>query len=1304
MKMTFRMSRALCLVAATAFAALLFVSPAASQPLARRLSVAPTASAARVSLPGTVSGHIAESTLLGHLSGDVQLTGMSIALKPTAAQGAALDQLLADQQDPSSSRFHQWLTPEEFGLRFGLPDEDLAVVKTWLQARGFTVDSVAPSRNRIVFTGTAANVESTFGTTLQRYQLGDQTFFENSTEAQIPAVLAEVIGGISGLSSYRLEAPLAKHLPKPLSQASPLYTTSSGKTQYLVPWDVRQIFGTNTLISSGYDGTGIKIGVIGQSAVSTTQLTYFQQKTGQAVKLPTMMLVPNTGVSNAISGDEGESELDLEYASGSAPGATVLFIYTGCGTTSSSTTLTSRSCGNVGVFDSLAYAVTYNLAPILTFSYGACEAKLSLTGVSSVEAVLKQANAQGQTFLASSGDTGAACESSSTTVATGGLSVSYPASSVYATGVGGTQLNGSSSSYWSTTNNSFAGSAFGYIPEIAWNDTVLGYGASAATGNVATLAQSGGGASGLFTKPSWQVGRGIPADGKRDVPDVSLPASVSVNGYIVCPGDPTYGATAACSDSTIGFITGGGGLIGGTSAAAPNLAAILAIIEQANGGGALGNVNPNLCALAAGGASTSVFHDITSGNNIVRCQGGTTGCSSTASGTNGTMGYTTGTGYDQVTGLGSVNATALRAGLNPSRLSSTVTLTLSTVTPAVNTAVTFTAKVAGSGATPTGAVVFSVDGTPVGSAVPLASGTAAYSILGFNTTGSHTVSAAYTGDLTYAGSTASSTATATAGKTASWVNITVPNTALAVNTAVVFNAQVTPGATGTVIFSVDGIQVGPAVTLVSWSGSYTYSGFSTAGPHTVLATYSGDSTLDGSSTSSVFTVGTGKLTSSAFMIVPSGITTNSTVRLSASFSGPSVSQVVGGSGLTGTATFSIDGKAVSTAIPLDYIGGVSYVFNGFITGGTHTISVSYSGDATYSPVSTSVTVAVASILNTTSVYVSVSASTPTVGVATNLAAAVVAASNNTPTGTVQFSVDGSVVSSAIALAAVPGASSPSGSATIPYTFTSGGAHTVVAAYSGDALYSAQSGTTTVTASTPVVGGISLGTTPSTLTVAYGSPGQVTVTVLSVNNYVGPVSIVPSITVVSGASFVGCYSVSSTPNPPANGTATTTLTLTATSGPCPAPASRNVVVAGIAKNVPPESGGRSRAELAIAAAALLGLVGLRRRTLASRLLLFCAAAGLAVGLGGCSGIDVISILKKQRQVVEGFTMKIDGEREQGKEPSLWETVHIDFELKGNIDPDKAYRACALSIDKYCSVAETLRRGGTKITWKVQVVPG
>ena len=93
--------------------------------------------------------------------------------------------------------------------------------------------------------------------------------------------------------------------------------------------------------------------------------------------------------------------------------------------------------------------------------------------------------------------------------------------------------------------------------------------------------------------------------------------------------------------------------------------------------------------------------------------------------------------------------------------------------------------------------------------------------------------------------------------------------------------------------------------------------------------------------------------------------------------------------------------------------------------------------------------------------------------------------------------------------------------------------------------------------------------------------------------------------------------------------------------------------------------------------------------------------LLMGMGGCSGIDIVMILKKQRQTIENFSMKLEGEREQGKEPSLWEHVKIVFELTGNIDYDKAFRACELSMNKYCSVAKTLRKGGTHLTWEVKV---
>ena len=706
----------------------------------RRLFNVPSGSEAQVALRDSVTEHPKHSQLLGSLPGDTAITSMALILKPTDAQNAALTQLLTDQQNASSASYHQWLTPSAYGAMFGAADGDIAVLQSWLQARGFTVESVAASRNRIVFSGTASAVENAFGVQMQRYSRNGRPFFENSGNVELPASLATVVQGVSGLSSYRLPAPQSKRALTAQLTASPEYTTSAGK-HYLVPWDFRQIFGLNTLIGSGYDGTGIKIGIIGQSAVDTTQLTYFQQKTGQTVKLPTMVLVPNTGASAKVSGDEAESELDLEYASGSAPGASVQFIYTGCANAA------TGNCGNNGVFDAISYAITNNLAPVLSLSYGGCEAEDASYAISTLEPVLRQANLQGQTILVSSGDTGAAgCEtSSSPKSATTGLAVSYPASSPYVTGVGGTQLSSDSTTYWSATNNSYLGSALGYVPEVAWNDTAL-YG---------SLTASGGGASKIFGKPSWQTGTGVPADGHRDVPDVAFPANVSEHAYMICDADDT------CTSGSNGFTTGkDGGGVGGTSASAPNFAAMLAILEQANGGSALGNINAALYTLASGSSATSVFHDITSGSNVVPCTVGTVDC------TTGTLGYSATTGYDLVTGLGSIMAPGLLAGLQaaaPTLKTPTISLITSNTTPLINVASTFTVTVGGSGATPTGVVTISVDGTPAGT-VTLSSGSGIYSLSsGFATAGNHTVLATYTGDSNFAAASASLTVTASTG-------------------------------------------------------------------------------------------------------------------------------------------------------------------------------------------------------------------------------------------------------------------------------------------------------------------------------------------------------------------------------------------------------------------------------------------------------------------------------------------------------------------------------------------------------------
>lgn len=780
---------AAALLAATAFPAL------AGSQVARRLYSLPSSSDPRVSLPDTVSPRVKTASVLGHLGGDTQLTGMSLVLKPTDAQAAALQQLLADQQNPSSPKYHQWLTPQTFGEQFGLSDADLSIVKDWLTSKGFTVDDVAPSRNRIVFSGTASAVESAFTTSLQRFHRADQDYFENSTAISLPQSLAGVVSGITGISSYHIQ-PIQK---SPL--AVPQYTTSSG-SHYLVPWDFRQIFGMNTLISQGYDGTGIKIGVIGQSTVTSAQLTYFQQLTGQTVKLPTMVLVPNTGTAGQLSAtDEQESELDLEYASGSAPGAQVLFIYTGLGTS------TNR---NNGVFDAMIYAINQNLAPILTLSYGACENDAVSYANTVLEPVLKQASSQGQTILVSSGDWGAtACETpdsnGNVTLATGGLSVSYPASSPNVTAVGGTTLTGTTSQYWSSSNNSYRGSALGYIPETAWNDTT-------ASG----LSASGGGASATFGKPSWQAGTGVLSDGHRDVPDVAFPSSPQTNGYLVC----VIGTYQCTNGSTFGN-SSGVWVYGGTSAAAPNFAAMLAIVEQAIGGTAQGNINSQLYTLAAGSSATSVFHDITTGNNTVQCKGGTLGCSSTNAATNGTMGYSAGTGYDMVTGLGSLDAGGLATALKTStgtgtKSTPTVDLGASSITPTGGSTINLFVTVSGNGAVPTGSVNLSVDGTSFNTVTLSSSGTSAtstYTVPSCTATTSctHTVIATYSGDTNF------TTATAT-------LVLTVPTTSTAASGSI----ALTPAASTLTVTS--GSIGTDAITIVStgFAGTVSFKASTTA--------------------------------------------------------------------------------------------------------------------------------------------------------------------------------------------------------------------------------------------------------------------------------------------------------------------------------------------------------------------------------------------------------------------------------------------------------------------------------------------
>jgi len=258
-------------------------------------------------------------------------------------------------------------------------------------------------------------------------------------------------------------------------------------------------------------------------------------------------------------------------------------------------------------------------------SFGNCETGESLSYAQSERALAQKGNSEGITWLASSGDAGPAiCDTDTASMATHGLSANFPATVPEVTAVGGTMFNEGGGTFWSTSNSPTYESALGYIPELGWNES-----------GPAGLWSSGGGPSVLFLKPSWQTGAGVPNDALRDTPDVAL--------------------TAASHDGYYGYLNGVLQLNWGTSASTPVFAGIVTILNQyvvANGlPSGLSNINPELYKLAA--TTTSVFHDITAGNNIVACQIGTPNC------TTGSFGFTSGPGYDMVTGLGSVNATNL---------------------------------------------------------------------------------------------------------------------------------------------------------------------------------------------------------------------------------------------------------------------------------------------------------------------------------------------------------------------------------------------------------------------------------------------------------------------------------------------------------------------------------------------------------------------------------------------------------------------------------------------------------------------
>jgi subtilase family serine protease len=630
-------------VSGAACTAFVFASLANAQQPANRI-LQPIEGGAAVAVPGSVSPLVQAGRDLGQLNAGAPIAGITLWFQPTAEQKAQLDALVQAQQTPGSPLYHAWLTPEQYASRFGLSDADLARVENWLESQGFNIDRVSNSRTSITFSGTAGQVALAFQTELHRYQVGAETHFANATNLAIPSALSGIVRSVRNLDDFR---PVPQLRPS-AGTIQPSFTSSQTQSHFLTPKDIATIYDINAAWNAGYTGSGKTIAVVGQSQIAVADIEAFQSAAGLTVKAPNLILVPNSGNSVVSSGDEAESDLDLEYAGGIAPGATIDFVYVG-------------NNQNMSVFDALQYVVDNKTAPIINISYGLCEPDLSSANYSTLEGILQQAASQGQTVVTASGDAGStACYNPTTktgvTAAMEVLAVNYPASSAYAVAVGGTEFPSTdvatgNTTYWKSASGSdVVGSALSYIPEQAWNDDS----ATAGQQNAQyALSSGGGGISTLTPRPSWQTGvAGIASGSFRLVPDVSLASSPNNAPYLYCSSDTSgwsTGQKASCNsgfrDSASQDLT----IAGGTSFAAPVFAGMLAILEQQQNSSGFGVANKTLYALAANASTyASAFHDITSGGN--QCTAGGSFCSSS-----GASQYAAGTGYDEATGLGSVD-------------------------------------------------------------------------------------------------------------------------------------------------------------------------------------------------------------------------------------------------------------------------------------------------------------------------------------------------------------------------------------------------------------------------------------------------------------------------------------------------------------------------------------------------------------------------------------------------------------------------------------------------------------------------
>ncbi len=666
----------------------------------------------RIRLRGNVHPGAQAANDHGLVDPQMPLNRIVLVLQRSPEQESALEQFMAEQYDPKSPNFHRWLSPEEFGAQYGPSDADITAVTGWLQNHGFTIDRVSKGRVTIEFSGTAAQVAEAFHTEIHHYVVNGVEHIANSSDPEIPEALAPVVEGIASLHNFfprhqSVKGQIVKRDPRtgrvtPVNAqpASALpqftYTDDSGHTREdITPYDFAAIYNVLPVWNAGIKGNNQTIAISGAGDIELSDVATFQSSFGLPNNPPTII---HNGADPGINdGARGENTLDVEWSGAVAPAAKIALVVSG----STETTFGGQL--------SNSYIVDNKIATIMSASYGTCELYLGTSGNAAYNAIWQQGAAEGISIFESAGDQGSAgCSSQDTpapTADTKGLAINGMASSPYVTAVGGTDFlwqTAATSTYWNAANSATGATAKGYIPEIPWNSTctssyivllsgdadgeafcnaaiggayegfiVIGAGSGGVSDCTAPTGTTTSTCAGGYAKPTWQAGMGVPPDGKRDVPDLSLFASAGYpdgivgSAYLVCE---TVG-TSTCNYSTADGVEYQE--IGGTSASSPAMAGIMALVQQKTGE-AQGLINPVLYNFAAAenlascNANTAagnacIFYDTTSGTVAQVCFTGDPNCvTNTAGDELGVLsGYSAAKGYDLATGLGSVNVANL---------------------------------------------------------------------------------------------------------------------------------------------------------------------------------------------------------------------------------------------------------------------------------------------------------------------------------------------------------------------------------------------------------------------------------------------------------------------------------------------------------------------------------------------------------------------------------------------------------------------------------------------------------------------